>query len=426
MTDRELLARAEGILRANDVGDYTKPSGRLYPHQWNWDSAFNALGWAHVDWERSAREVESLLRAQWTNGMLPHIRYNPAVTDYAPGPEWWPNISVKRAGELTSGISQPPVLPSMVYAVGLIQEDEARRHFWWESVYDALSGSLLYFSRHRTTGNSPLIVLVHPWESGLDNSPRWDAAVAKGVRPSRPYRRVDTTKVAPAERPTSRDYDLYMFLVELIATHRYEMRNYLSSTPFAVYDAMFNAVWYRAAKDLNRIAVAIDRPRIISESSMNAFRRAYHAKLWDAEGAMFLDFDLTSQAKIPVHTWAGLAAIYAGLVEKAQAEEIYDAYSNRCRNCRQLPSVLPDQSGFESDRYHRGPVWVNANWMLARGLNDLGLRSPARRLAEATVELVRSNGFHEYFDAYTGRGAGADQFSWTAALTIDLLKRPIG
>jgi len=425
VTDQQLLVGAEAVLRANDVGDYTKPSGHLYPHQWNWDSAFNALGWAHLDWGRGTREVEAFLAAQWTNGMLPHIRYNPAVTDYAPGPEWWTHTPVKRAGELTSGISQPPVLPSIVHIVGLMQPDEQRRRGWWNGIYDALSDALLYFPRHRTTGNSPLIVLVHPWESGLDNSPRWDTAVARGFRPSRPYRRVDTTKVAAAERPTSRDYDLYMFLVELIASHRYELRDYIAKTPFAVYDAMFNAVWYRAARDLNRIAVAIDRPAVVSEPSMDTFRRAYHAALWDDEGAIFLDVDLTSRAKIPVHTWAGLAAIYAGLVDAAQAEVMYDRYASRCRNCRQLPSVLPDQSGFESDRYHRGPVWVNANWMMARGLAELGLHSHARGLSEATIELVRRSGFHEYFDAYTGRGAGADQFSWTAALTIDLVQRPI-
>jgi hypothetical protein len=30
----------------------------------------------------------------------------------------------------------------------------------------------------------------------------------------------------------------------------------------------------------------------------------------------------------------------------------------------------------------------------------------------------------EYFSALTGRGIGADDFSWTAALTIDLITRP--
>lgn len=425
MTDQHLLVQVEAVLRDNDVGDYTKPSANLYPHQWNWDSAFNALGWAHLDWPRAAREVESMLTAQWTNGMLPHIRYNPTVTDYAPGPEWWTDVPVRRAGEITSGISQPPVLPTAAYLIGLLQPEERIRLEWWNRIFEALAESVGYFAVHRTTVGSPLIVLVHPWESGLDNSPRWDFAVAKGYRPTRPYRRVDSTKVAPAERPKTPDYDLYMYLVELIATHRYALRDYFPVTPFAVYDAMFNAVWYRAAVDLNRMASVMNRPAVCSPRALDEFARAYHATLWRPDAELFLDLDLKSGQTIPVHTWAGLTAIYAGLVDADQAAAMYDRYTDRSRGCRLLPSVLPDQPGFESDRYHRGPVWVNANWMIARGLEDLGLRSRARGLASSTVELVQHSGSYEYFDAYTGRRAGTDQFSWTASLTIDLLKRPI-
>lgn len=424
MTELDLLSRAESVLRANDVGNYTRPSARLYPHQWNWDSAFNALGWAYIDWERATREIESMLAAQWTNGMLPHIRYNPTVTDYAPGPEWWVNVPVKQSGEITSGISQPPVLASAALLVGLQQKSRDVRLRWWDRVYDRLKDSLEYFVQHRVTGSSPLIVLVHPWESGIDNSPLWDFAVAQGYKPSRPYRRVDTTRVAAAERPTSREYDLYMFLVEIIASHHYEMRDYLPQTPFAVYDVLFNAAWYRAVLDLNRIAKEVGRPPVQS-GALDEFCRVLHATLWDQNAGQFLDFDLKAGQKIPVRTLIGLTPIYAELVDSEQAAVMYDRYKTRSRGCVLLPSVPPDQQGFESHRYHRGPVWVQSNWMIARGLEDVGLLGRARELADATIELVRRSGWFEYFDASSGRGAGTDQFSWTAALTIDLIKRPI-
>ena len=44
-----------------------------------------------------------------------------------------------------------------------------------------------------------------------------------------------------------------------------------------------------------------------------------------------------------------------------------------------------------------------------------------KRLANVTIELVRRSGFREYFDPLTGEGAGVDRFSWSAALTLDLL-----
>jgi len=419
--DGALEQQAAAVLRGNDVGGYTKPSPRLYPHQWNWDSAFIAIGWAHLDWVRAVREIETLLSGQWINGMLPHIRYNPQVTDYAPGPEWWGAVPVRDAAQITSGISQPPVLASAVYAVGLLQPDLRRRLAWWAQVFEPLREALLYFSRHRTVGESPLIVIVHPWESGLDNSPRWDFVVGQGYKPSRPYRRVDTTLVDASARPTTRDYDLYMHLVELIAAHRYDLRSYLNSTPFAVYDALFNAVWYRSAADLNRMAGALARPRAFDEASLRRFRDSYHRTLWDSSAAMFRDYDVRGQRPIAVDTVAGLMAIYGGLVDPAGAKAMLSRYRARSAGTVLLPSTPPDQAGFDPVKYWRGPAWVNINWMLIQGLRSLGLQAEASEIRAATMGLVSRTGCSEYYHAFTGEALGGADFSWTAALLIDLL-----
>ena len=421
-----LIERAVEVLRGNDVNGYTKPARRLYPHQWNWDSAFIAIGLAHVDWARAVREIETLLSGRWTNGMIPHIRYNPAVQDYAPGPEWWPDVPVRERTQVTSGISQPPVLPSAVYEVGLLQPDDARRRRWWEEVFTPLREFLQFFTRERTVGGSPLVVVVHPWESGADNSPRWDFATGRGFRPSRPYRRVDTTVVDAAARPTARDYDLYMYLVELIAGDRYDLASYLPKTPFAVYDALFNAVWYRSALDLNRIAAALGRPPAVDEASLASFREAYRATLWDEQAALFRDYDVRGRRILQIDTIAGLMAIYGGLTDAAQSRQMMARYRGRSPGCVLLPSVPPDEAGFDPVKYWRGPVWVHINWMLIRGLQRLGLSADAAELRTRTLDLVTHTGFFEYFHAYSGDGVGGNDFSWSAALTIDLRRRPEG
>ncbi|HET9002261.1 MAG TPA: trehalase family glycosidase [bacterium] len=424
-TDADLITAAQDVLRTNDLGGYTKPSPRLYPHQWNWDSAFAAIGWAHVDWARAVREVDSLLAGQWINGMLPAIRYNPDTADYFPGPEWWPNVPVRRSGEITNGIAQPLVLPTAVYLAGLLQPVEGVRHEWWARIFDPLRDALLYFPRHRTVGGSPLVAIIHPWESGLDNSPRWDFAVRKGYRPSRPYRRRDTTVVHAAERPVDADYDFYMYLVEQIAASGYEGGARLAEAPFAVYDALFNAIWYLAAVDLNRIAHAVGKAAALSETDLHAFHDAYHATLWNEGAGLFRDYDVTGQAQIPVDTVAGLGAIWGGLVDAGQAASILAQYQSRSAGCRMVPSTPPTEPAFDPARYWRGPAWVNTNWFLARGLEALGLRTEARGLADATLDLVRSAGIYEYYHAYTGAGLGGSEFTWTAALGLDLLRRPI-
>ena len=110
----EMTAAAIEVLRQNDLGGWTKAAPRLYPHQWSWDSAFIAIGLAHVDTARAAQELRSLFAAQWATGLLPHIVFNPDVPpgSYYPDAECWnvANLSADvPAGKLTSGLIQPPV-----------------------------------------------------------------------------------------------------------------------------------------------------------------------------------------------------------------------------------------------------------------------------------------------------------------------------
>ena len=73
---RELARRAERVLLGNDMGDWTKPAPKLYPHQWSWDSAFIAIGLSRLDGRRAARELSTLFARQWSNGKVPHIVFN--------------------------------------------------------------------------------------------------------------------------------------------------------------------------------------------------------------------------------------------------------------------------------------------------------------------------------------------------------------
>jgi hypothetical protein len=84
-----LRAAALALLRDNDAGRYTKPSGGQYPHQWNWDSALIALGLMHVDVERALEEMASLLDAQWSDGMVPHIVFHRPDLAYFPDAKFW-------------------------------------------------------------------------------------------------------------------------------------------------------------------------------------------------------------------------------------------------------------------------------------------------------------------------------------------------
>ena len=76
--------QAKRILAANDRGGYTVPTDRLYPFQWNWDSAFVAMGFALYDTDRAYRELERLVEGQWADGMIPHIVFHAPSETYFP------------------------------------------------------------------------------------------------------------------------------------------------------------------------------------------------------------------------------------------------------------------------------------------------------------------------------------------------------
>src|SRR5215472_3216096 len=107
-----LAARAAYILRDNSTGLITKAAPALYPHQWSWDAAFNAIGLAAVDLPRARQELDSLFAGQWRNGMVPHIVFDSACDGYWPGPAVWACARFNEDATgfpATSGICDPPV-----------------------------------------------------------------------------------------------------------------------------------------------------------------------------------------------------------------------------------------------------------------------------------------------------------------------------
>jgi hypothetical protein len=124
-----LWARSSGVLRGNDSGNYTVPSRSTYPHQWNWDSAFAALGWAELDAGRAWTELETLAGVRDAGGMFPHIAFQPRLrvftVRYVPGARWW-GRRTGADGRRISGITQPPVAATCLRLLFDRHPDERR------------------------------------------------------------------------------------------------------------------------------------------------------------------------------------------------------------------------------------------------------------------------------------------------------------
>lgn len=167
-----IFNQAVEILARNDQGNYTVPTHGLYPFQWNWDSALSSLGQYYVDESRAWTEIETLFAHQWDDGMVPHIIFHKDDDGYYPGPDvWQTNRPVP-----TTGITQPPVAG---FAVRRLLErakdaDMARRRA--AALLPKIAAWRDWFNKARDPEDTGLVAILHPWESGRDNSVDWDTA----------------------------------------------------------------------------------------------------------------------------------------------------------------------------------------------------------------------------------------------------------
>src|SRR5665811_1084888 len=133
-----LLEKAKTVLKDNDLGSWTRPAQGLYPHQWLWDSCFSAIGISHYDTKRAKKEIISLIRGQWSNGMIQHIIFDENSNPMTGANIWRSDISpTSPPGIQTSGITQPPVIAEAVMRVGEKMSPDERQRFYSE-VYAAL------------------------------------------------------------------------------------------------------------------------------------------------------------------------------------------------------------------------------------------------------------------------------------------------
>src|SRR5262245_22212479 len=296
---------AIAVLDGNRSGGLTVPSTLLYPHQWSWDTGFVALGLARYDPGRGWQDLEALFAAQWPDGRVPHIVFNPEVREHDsfPGPASWGVTGP--AGRRTSGIVQPPTHGLGVAALASVDGDRERLR----RLYPRLVAQQRYLAGHRNVGGAGLAAIVHPWESGMDDSPAWDATLAAVVPDADLLHRVgrrDVEVVRPGYRPTDDDYGRYLGLAE-----RYRVGGYADDAlhdgyPFLVECPAFNAILGAAEHALASLAPLVDADPMPHRTRAAAVTEALVDRLYDPGTGMFHALDLRTGRRTPTRCQAGL------------------------------------------------------------------------------------------------------------------------
>ena len=391
-----LKQRAEQVLRDNDRQRYTVPSRRLYPHQWAWDSGFAAIGWAHIDLERACLEVDTLLAGQWEDGRIPHIQFHIPSPDYFPGPESWGN-------QKSSTISNPPIWTLAAERLLTLGASSEKVTSW----LPLLERSHCFLVENRDPLSWNCLATCHPWENGQDNLPAWDQAL-EAIDPSLApkFRRVDTKKVKDAsQRPTDLQYQRYMALVKEFSDNGFQMGG------FAVYDPFLTTLLILAEEALERMAKTLGFQSQAGARS-EKLRKGLVENLWCPELGRYRYFDARASRPSHCYTSGSLAPVLLG--EGIPGHQgMLAALQSDFQTSYGLATVAPTAPEFDPVCYWRGPSWINLNWLFSSALGA--------EFVESTLQLVENIGFWEYFHPMTGEGLGTDQFTWTAALVLDLI-----
>ena len=429
----KLRASAEGVLPANDEGRYTVPSRLTYPHQWNWDSALSALGWAELDPGRAWSELESLLGARDGEGMVPHIAFHSRIpvwlerrlpqplarvarpyARYLPGPRWW-GRRYAHDGRRISAITQPPLAATCARLLFERHPDPLRA--------GKLLRPLAAWHRFLLGPRDPLglgePVLVHPWESGRDNSLEWDLPLW-GVAPTvTVLRRRDTDSVDAVERPSDEHYRRFLTLVCHGTSHGWPQEQLAGSGPFRILDPGFSAILARACADLAWLAAELNDGPLAEESQHAAERvtTALRART-DADG-LIRAVDLGHGDALPVTSAGSALALLAPGLEQRTVDAVRDLVIDGALSSPVgVRSLDRDHPELAPRNYWRGPVWANVTWLSAHALSLHGEQGAGAELRSRMLHAIERGGMREYFEPDSGRGLGARDFAWTAALAL--------
>ena len=436
VTPEALAARAAYILRGNDIGELTTAAPRLYPHLWSWDAAFVAIGLSTLSVPRAIAELRTLLRAQWKTGMLPHIVFGPDA-EYFPGADVWDAgvADAAPAGVPTSGICQPPV-----HAIAVRRVLDAGRRSGGTDLVLAERFAAETFDQwlawHRWLGTARdpagrgLIEIYHGWESGMDNSPRWDYAYAN-VRPAREMptgRRHDLQHVGDAgQRPSDAEYQRYLWLMHQMHEVRYDDDAVRDSVDFRMTDVFMSAVASLASDVLAELGEEFGRRAEAAELRALADRfRAGVLSTVSPETGLARDEDVRSGRLLNVPSIGGFAPILSGGDPAVVARQLDllagpDWCDHPALRYALPPSTPPGFPGFQPRTYWRGPQWPFMNWLVWWTLRRQGSTELAARIRGEALRQLSDLAFGEYYEPFTGEALGSAHQSWTAAVVLDWL-----
>ena len=362
---------------------YTAPNPTVYPWMWLWDSCFHSLVWhALGDDERALVELTSALSTIDSTGFVPHMGY-----------QLDPDRSVELWGRsASSSITQPPMYGHAIaelsragVAVPEELSDRARR------------GLEFLLQRRVRDRGSELIEVVHPWETGCDDSPRWDDLAGPGRFELDCWRRRKNDLLRDVERGSSGEP--------------------LSNPHCGIAPCGFNALVAFNAAELATVTSDRDLAAAAGELAEALDQR------FDPQLCTWVDAGVNSGGSGRIRTADGLLPLLVSRSDSARRRVMEELADPEAYCARYGPrGVHVREPSYNPTAYWRGPVWPQLSYLLwlAAGGGSEEASATAALLGAHTTNGAMSSGLAEYWNGDSGTGLGAVPQSWTGlALLLD-------
>ncbi len=404
-----MVAGAERVLRDNwrqghrssdgVAYAFTCPATPRYRHQWYWDSCFHAIAWRHFDPARARAELRTLVRAGRLDGFIPHTTFwdRPAYWRRAP---FYGTHTV--FGCSATATIQTPLLALAWELVADASPDEPG------FAREALAQLRLHYdwlAAARDVDGDGLLTIIQPDESGLDDSPKYDALYG-WMRHDRPG---------------------YFWLIERYRRLSYDAGSIAERYDEHVEDVTVNVFYALALRSLARLCAAAGEDGGVYEARARGVEQALLGRSYDEARGLFWDLAGRREQPLRVSTWSSLAPLaLPGLPEDVRRRLVEQQllHPRRYHAPFGIPSVSIEEPSFEPGfqlwRCWRGPSWMNTAWLLVPAMRELGYEEEARRIVSSLVEAVARSGYREYYNPIGGRGLGARGFGF-ATLLVDLI-----
>ena len=357
---------------------YTAPNTEVYPWLWLWDSCFHTLIWADLNRpDRAVAELGCVLELQDGAGFVPHMGYQ--LDPQVPVDLWG------RQGAHRSPSRRCAAAVAELRRRGIDVPDE---------LAERAHAGLRFLVRERARDpESGLITVVHPWETGCDDSPRWDHYCPGSGFDLDVWRRhkidlLPSLEFGPTGGP-------------------------LANPAFGAASVSFNALTVWNAREL--ASVTGDDELLADVDALVPLIE----DRWDADLATWVDAGPGVDVGPDPH---GRPAVCPARGRRHGPTGCSGRLARRLGRSRRRfgpRGVHPTEPMYDPSSYWRGPVWPQLAYLLWRALD----RGPAEtevgeELRGRTIAGAVRSGFAEYWDGDSAAGGGATPQSWTGLALV--------